>query len=134
MENKDIIKSEQKKISSPESTKGKKFFKPVVDIIENANEIVMNFEIPGVDKNKMNIDIEDDVLTLTADIEEQRPNENANLIYREYRIGAYKRAFTLVDTIDKNKITAKYKNGILTLILPKKEEIKPKEIKIEFEK
>lgn len=130
MGDKKIVKSEQKKVSSPESSKGVRYFKPLVDICEDENEIIFTFDVPGAVKDKIDINIDEDVLTLTAEIEEIKP-EKADLIHREYVIGAYRRSFTLIDTIDKSKVNAKYNNGVLRIVLPKKEEEKPKQIKVQ---
>ncbi len=119
------IKSEK-----PQTTKGFTYYKPAVDIYENENELKIIFDVPGVDKEKINIKVDNDILTVTADIEQIIP-EKAQPVSIEYNFGNYSRSFTLPDYVDTEKIAAKYKNGALELTLPKVEAVKPKQIKID---
>lgn len=128
-----LERTEKKNAEVPPTTKGTRYFMPAVDIMENKDEIICIFDIPGADKEKINVNIEKDILTLSAEIESVLP-ETVKLIHREYKVGSYRREFTLGNIIDKNKINAKYKNGVLTVILPKAEEEKPKQIEIKVEK
>jgi len=85
--------------------------------------------MPGVDEKTVDIELEKNVLTITGRVENGQVKDAA-LMYSEYEIGDYERVFTLSDQIDRDKIVATVKNGVLRLELPKAEEVKPKKIAI----
>lgn len=117
------------KSDKPQATTGEQYYKPAVDIYEDENSLRLLFDIPGADKDKLNIKVEKDVLTLTAEVENFIPKKSKS-VSTEFRFGHYNRSFTLPDYIDEDKISAKYKNGVLELSLPKVEAVKPKQIAI----
>ena len=85
--------------------------------------------MPGVKAKNLDIDLRQDILTLTGEVESpEGPNETE--ILREYRTGRYVRQFALSDTIDQSKIDAKLKDGVLRLVLPKAEKAVPKKITV----
>jgi HSP20 family molecular chaperone IbpA len=86
-------------------------------------------DMPGVDEKTVDIELEKNVLTITGRVENGQVKDAA-LMYSEYEIGDYERVFTLSDQIDRDKIVATVKNGVLRLELPKAEEVKPKKIAI----
>lgn len=106
-------------------------FVPAVDIYETEDSIVVKAELPGVDKNDVKIEVKDGVLTLKGEkkVEKEVKEENFHRIERAY--GSFQRSFTLPQNVDKDKIKATFKNGVLEIVIAKKEESKPKEIKIE---
>jgi len=112
-----------------ESTRGYIYENPDCDVYESDNEYKIIFDIPGVEKNDINLKVEKNVLSLTAECT-KKPGENYECLRHEMNYAGYKRSFELGNTIDSNKINADYNNGTLTLTLPKKEEEKSKEIKI----
>ena len=128
----EIQKKEAETVEQIERTRSVKVFCPAVDILETKNEINLIADMPGVDKESIDITIEKDVLSLSANVKSNAP-EGFSLDYIEYEVGDYQRQFTLSDAIDQKKIKAQYKNGVLTLKLPKAEPVKPKTIKIEAE-
>jgi len=85
--------------------------------------------MPGVDQKSINITIDQGVLMIQGNVD-TTPVEGYELEYQEYDIGDYQRSFTLTDTVDQDKISANYKNGVLELILPKAEEAKPRKIEV----
>jgi len=87
------------------------------------------FDIPGVDKDKINLKVEKDILTLTAECT-KKAAEDYSCISEEMDYSGFNRSFNLNKTVDADKISADYDNGTLKVILPKKEEQKTKEIKI----
>jgi HSP20 family protein len=103
---------------------------PSVDIYEKENELVLKAEVPGIDENDIELKIEDNTLTLKGDrkFEKETKEENYYRIERSY--GSFYRSFTLPRNIDQDKIKAACENGILKVTLPKKAELKPKNVKI----
>ncbi len=104
---------------------------PAVDIYETDDAIVLEAELPGMNEKDIEIKVEDNVLTIRGErkFEEERKEENYYRMERFY--GAFQRSFTLPPNIKTDKIKAEYKKGILKVIMPKKEQAKPKQIKIE---
>jgi HSP20 family protein len=103
---------------------------PAVDIYETENEIMVQAELPGVDRKDITLNLENNVLTLKGErrFEKETKQENYHRIERSY--GAFSRAFSIPAIVDEEKIRADYKDGILKIALPKKEQVKPKQIKI----
>jgi HSP20 family protein len=103
---------------------------PAVDIYETDNEILVQAELPGVDRKDIALQLENNVLTLKGErrFEKETSQENYHRIERSY--GGFSRAFTIPTTVDDDKIRADYKDGILKIALPKKEQVKAKQIKI----
>ena|SRR5947209_697631 len=107
---------------------------PPVDIYETENELVLKADIPDVDPKNVGIQLENGTLTLKGERkfenEEQKNGRGFHRIERSY--GSFVRAFSLPDTVDGDKVKADYKNGVLTITLPKKEVAKPKMINVEI--
>ena len=103
---------------------------PSVDIFENDNEIVFKAELPGMNPKDIEVKLENSVLMLKGErrFEKETKEENYHRIEREY--GNFSRSFALPSAVEGDKVTAEYKDGVLKVTLPKKEEIKPKPIKI----
>jgi HSP20 family protein len=106
-------------------------WRPPVDIFESGDTFVLKLEIPEVDKESVDIKINDDELTIRGErkLEPGVDPESYHRMERGY--GTFSRSFSLTKTIDSSKIKAAVKDGILRIELPKKEEVKPKQIKIE---
>src|SRR5579875_1050850 len=108
---------------------------PAVDIYETENELVVKADLPDVDPKNVGIQLENGTLTLKGErrFEEQKNGgigqKGFHRIERSY--GAFVRAFSLPDTVDGENVKADYKNGVLTITLPKKEIAKPKTINIQ---
>jgi len=107
---------------------------PAVDIYEDQNNIVLKAELPGVDPKDVEVRVEDNTLYLKGErkFEKETKEENYHRIERSY--GSFARSFALPNSIDTEKVAAEYKDGLLTLALPKREETKPKTIKINVSK
>ena len=95
-----------------------------VDIREKDNNYIMSAELPGVPMDKINLSVNDDVLTISADIDTQKEDDQGAYYYCERRSGHVERSFNL-DNIDQDQIKASYENGILNLTLPKRQPVIP---------
>jgi len=105
---------------------------PAIDIYEQDNNIVLKAELPGVDPKDVDIRIENNVLTLKGErkIEDEIKQENYHRVERAY--GGFTRSFTLPSTVDTTNVKADYKDGVLRITLPKREEAKPKQIQVDI--
>ncbi len=121
-------KKEVKK-ESGEGTRPGPVFIPTVDVLENANELIVLADMPGVDSKNVDIDLRDNRLTIIGRIEQAEGEKEVSL-YKEFNWGDYYRQFTLSDLIDQSKIAAKMEDGVLRLTLPKAEKMKPQKIKV----
>lgn len=103
---------------------------PACDIYETGKEIVVKAELPGLKKEDVLVSIENNVLMIRGErkFEEEVKRENFHRVERTY--GEFLRSFTLPTFIDANKILAEFKDGLLTIALPKREEAKPKQIEV----
>jgi len=104
-----------------------------VDIAENENELMVKAEAPGLDKGDFKVSVENNVLTISGEkkqeFEEGDKGSNYHRMERVY--GKFSRSFTLPSNVDVTNVKANYKNGILEVNLPRKEEAKPKEISVD---
>ncbi|MCC8108093.1 MAG: Hsp20/alpha crystallin family protein [Planctomycetes bacterium] len=91
---------------------------PAVDLIESEKEVTLIVDIPGVPESGVDLNIEKSILSLTA-VPEDGVIAGKKLAYSEYGVGEYKRSFALSDDIDKENVSAKLKNGVLRITLPK---------------
>ncbi|WP_121354626.1 Hsp20/alpha crystallin family protein [Flavisolibacter nicotianae] len=96
-----------------------------VNIRETEKEYFLDIVAPGLAKEDFKIDIENNLLTVSAEKKEENADANQTFVRREYRHNAFKRSFTLDEKIDTEAISAQYVNGFLTVNLPKKAEVKP---------
>ena len=114
------------------SEPGTRPWAPSVDIYETENELVLKADVPEIDPNQIEIQIENGTLTLKGERKFSQEEKNGKGYHRiERSYGSFVRAFSLPDTVDGEKVTADYKNGVLTVTLPKKEIAKPRSIKVE---
>jgi len=107
---------------------------PAVDIYETESSIVLKAELPGIDPKDVEVRVEDNTLYLKGErkFEKETKDENYHRVERSY--GAFARSFSLPNSIDADKVAAEYKDGVLNLTLPKREEAKPKTIRINISK
>ena len=106
-----------------------RFFVPTTDIFETEQALSLIVEMPGVDKSKVDVSVEDGVLTIQGQLDFSK-YEGMQPVYTEYNIGHYRRSFSLSNKIDQGRISAEIKDGVLTLELPKAEEAKPRRIAV----
>ncbi len=102
---------------------------PPVDVAEEADKMLVRVEVPGMDEKDLKVHYEDGLLTISGEREfERKDDRNYHRIERSY--GSFVRSFNLPRSVDANKISASYKNGVLEIEIPKLEEAKPKQIQI----
>jgi HSP20 family protein len=107
-------------------------FLPAVDVSEDDNGYVVRAELPGVKKEDIDVTLEDGLLTISAETKtESEEKEGERVIRRERRYGKYSRSLRLGTQVDEGKVKANYKDGILELVLPKSEAVKPKRIAVD---
>ena len=107
---------------------------PAVDIYETDNDIVLKAELPGVDPKDVEVRVEDNTLYLKGERKHEKEVKEQNYHRVERSYGSFARSFSLPNSINADKVKAEYKDGLLTLTLPKREEAKPKTIKIDVTK
>ena len=101
-----------------------------VDVYETDQDVVVKSSVPGVKAEDLDITITGDTLTIKSETKAEEKVEKANYIRQERRYGAFRRSLTLPTTIVAEKAKAEFKSGVLTLTLPKAEEVKPRTIKV----
>ncbi|MFW6123249.1 MAG: Hsp20/alpha crystallin family protein [Thermodesulfobacteriota bacterium] len=106
---------------------------PAVDVSESEDKITVKAEIPGLEAKDIDISMSGDTLTIKGEkkSEKEEKEENYHVVERSY--GSFRRAMKLPALVDADQVEATYKNGVLTVVLPKKEEVKPKAIEIKAE-
>lgn len=104
-----------------------------VNVKETENEYVLEVVAPGFQKEDFKVNLDNNTLTVSAEKKEEVENKNEKFIRKEYKQQSFKRSFTIDENVDAENIVAKYLNGVLTLNLAKKPEVKPsvKEISIQ---
>ena len=105
------------------------YIAPPVDIFETEDDLIVVADLPGVDKDDVDIRVEDSILTIKGRAHYHLP---VNVVREEFNLQGYYRQFQLSDEVDQNKISAESKNGVLTVTLPKAEKSKPKQIKVKL--
>ena len=113
----------------PEQTRTGAVYSPAVDIFENDNTITLLADMPGVKASDLEIDLRENVLTLTGRVAAAETSKQANVL-REYRPGMFFRQFTLSEAVDQPKIDAQLTDGVLRLELPKVEKARPRQITV----
>lgn len=97
---------------------------PAVNIIEKQNHFEISLAAPGMKKDDFQIDVEGNMLTISAEAEERKEDKEGRHTRQEYNFTSFSRSFTLPEGVQKDKIDASYENGVLKLVLPKTEEAK----------
>jgi len=103
---------------------------PAVDVVENKDNYVLNAELPGINKDDVKITLENNVLTIRGEKKNEFEKKEGNYHRVERNYGSFERSFTIPGTVKADNIDAQYKDGVLTLTLPKAEEAKPKMIDV----
>jgi HSP20 family molecular chaperone IbpA len=122
-------RNDDRNVQAREETRStEKYIRPAVNIIETEEGLVLTADIPGADKDSLDLNVEKGVLTINAPVRHTAPGTSA---YREFELANYYRQFTIPESLDHEKATAEYVNGILTLKVPKAEVAKPKRIAVQ---
>ncbi|PKN51420.1 MAG: heat-shock protein Hsp20 [Deltaproteobacteria bacterium HGW-Deltaproteobacteria-13] len=127
MSEKDLQKTQNTTVT--EKIRNVKTFVPRVDIYETREALFLIADMPGVDEKTVDVELEKNILTISGRVDNGKV-EDYSLVFSEYEVGDYEREFTLSDEIDREKIKATVKQGVLRLELPKAEKVKPKRITI----
>jgi HSP20 family molecular chaperone IbpA len=123
------VRVKQELATPAEQTRSGLVFTPSVDIYETEKEIILMADMPGLKAKDLTIDLADNTLTLSGDIEPFESPDEEDLII-EYEVGKFYRQFTLSEVIDQSKIDANLSDGVLRLALPKVEKAKPRRIEV----
>ena len=103
---------------------------PAVDIYETATELVIKADLPDIDEKDLDLRIENNMLSIRGDRKFEKTVSEDNYLRVERASGSFTRSFSLPNTVNTEAIKADYRNGVLTVTLPKREEAKPKQIKV----
>lgn len=108
-------------------------WRPMVDIYETEAGIVIQADLPGVEKENVSVEVKDNVLTIQGERRDDRAAEDENYYRRERTCGSFQRSFTLRHAIPPDQIKASFKNGVLKIEIPRPEEEKPKQVTVNIE-
>jgi HSP20 family protein len=103
---------------------------PAVDIFETENELVVKADVPDVNQKDIDVRVENNMLTVRGERKFEEKTEKENYLRVERTYGTFSRSFRLPNTVNNEAIMADYKNGVLTVTLPKRAESKPKQVKV----
>jgi HSP20 family protein len=103
---------------------------PAVDIYEGEHELVVKADLPDVKPEELDIRVENNILTIRGERKFEKKVDEKNYLRVERAYGSFARSFSLANTVNSEAIKADYKDGVLTLSIPKREEAKPKQIKV----
>jgi HSP20 family protein len=103
---------------------------PALDIFEEKDNYLVKVELPGVNKDDVSLSLEKGTLTIGGERKAENTNESTELYYRERPHGRFQRSINLPESVSADKVTAQFKDGVLTVTLPKNEAAKPRQINI----
>lgn len=115
--------------ANKDSAAGRPTYTPPIDIHEGPDGLTLEADLPGATERNLTVQLEDNVLSLYVRIDSANPTE-LRLVHEEYRLGDYHRSFILSDEVDRDRITAELKNGVLRLFLPKADRVRTRRIEI----
>jgi len=108
-----------------------KLWAPAVDIHDTKDVLTFKADIPGLTKDQIDVSVDNNVLTIKGEKSEEKEETKKNIVRSERHYGSFQRSFTLPTGIDSTKVNAAYKDGVLEVSIPKKEEAKAKQIKVD---
>ena len=129
-ENDPLTNPATEEVTPAEHTRSGRYYRPNVDILDQADELVLLADLPGADGDAIDIHFEDGELTIHAKVE-PRQDEKTGYLLHEFGVGDFYRTFRISEALDASKITAEYTDGVLTLRLPKTEEARPRKIAVQ---
>jgi HSP20 family protein len=107
-------------------------FIPPVDVYEDAQQLVLKLEVPGIKQEDLDVQVENQTLTVKGERKFEKDEKEENFHRIERRYGSFARTFTLPQTVDAGTVKANYEQGVLTISLAKKEAAKPKQVRVEI--
>jgi HSP20 family protein len=120
----------KQELTGAETTRPGRTYSPAVDIFESDDAITVLADMPGVRVDGLSIDLHDDVLTIDGRVANDLEDKDERVLMREYATGGYRREFRLTNIIDRARIDASLRDGVLRLILPKAEAARPRRIEV----
>lgn len=129
MSNADLTKTAAEQARA-ERTRCGRCYRPNVDILEKADELLVFADVPGATPETIDVKFEDGTLTIHAQVE-LRQAADTHYLLNEYGVGDFHRTFDVSEAVEASKITAEFADGVLTLHLPKAEAVKPRVIKVQ---
>lgn len=120
----------KQELTGAEATRPGRTFSPTVDIFETNDAITVLADMPGVRADGLSIDLRDDVLTIDGRVADDLEGNGERVLVREYETGGYRREFRLTNLIDRDRIDASLRDGVLRLTLPKAEAARPRRIEV----
>jgi HSP20 family protein len=123
------VREKKELVAKEEKTVPGRYYAPYADIYETDEALTVVMEMPGVEKSRLNVALENDVLKVDGQIDFTKYRD-VEPVYAEYNVGHYARSFTLSNQIDQEKISAQLEDGVLTLTLPKAKQARPRRISI----
>jgi HSP20 family protein len=129
MTDRELATHKKQEVAGNEQTRPGRTYVPDVDIYETPDSLWLRADMPGVDEQSIEVNVNEGVLSIEGRVA-VKDYENLSPVYTEYNVGNYARRFTLASTIDAERISARMKNGVLELELPKAEKAKPRRIAI----
>lgn len=108
-------------------------WRPAVDIFDNEENIIINAELPGVEKKDVSVELKDNIITIKGERVIDKEVKEESYFRKERCFGTFQRAFTLPDAVSSDKVKAVFKDGVLRVEIPKPEEKKPKQISVNIE-
>jgi len=117
-------------LSTPAVFERQESWVPTIDMAENEKEYTIKAELPGMDKEDIDISLTDGILTLTGEKKQESEEDKDNYYYRESRYGSFSRSLRLPEDAAPEEVDATYKNGVLRVVVPKKEAAQPKKITV----
>ena len=122
-------RNEDTNVTRIDERRPRRIYRPATDIFEIDDKVVLETEMPGVNRETIDITLENRVLTIRGELKE-RPRQGWRPVYAEYGEGDYERSFSVSEEIDQDKIDASFKNGVLRIELPKAETAKARKISV----
>ena len=124
-----LVKKEAGEVTAPEATRGDIYYTPPVDIYESGDEVALQCDMPGVKPQDVDVRFEKGELSLCGKVQPRQAP--ADYLAEEYGVGDFYRTFAIAPETDADKISADYRDGVLTVHLPKQERVKPKRIAVQ---
>ncbi len=125
------MKKTEGEVVRGERTRDRQVYSPNVDIMEDADGLMLKADMPGVGAKDIDIQYEDGLLTVHGKVEPRQDDASTSYLLREYGVGDFYRSFQVGEGVDVDNIRAELKDGVMTLRLPKAEALKPKKIAVQ---